>query len=79
MWLRLQFRILDSAWFFSEHLLLFMLGGGADFGALDQTFGYGVNILAQGHFWGQQCVPKKRYFATESFCGGLAGDLPRPN
>ena len=47
------------------------LSPGLDFGIQVQHFGL-VSFL------GSTMGPDKSEFATESFCGGLAGDFPRP-
>ena len=83
IWLRLQFRGLDSAWFSSAHLLIFHAQGrmleprigfwipGFDFGSPGRHFGPGT---LYGQFWGLE----KSGFAMKLFCGGLAGESILP-
>ena len=63
IWLRLEFRGLDSKWFSSAHLLfLFMFRGRFLSPRLDGWIQ--VNILAREPFWGQKQVPEK-WFCDE--------------
>ena len=77
IWLRLEFRGLDSAWFFSPHLLFFHAQG--------RIFEPRIGFLDPGStFWPRDLFGVKTWsrnseFATESFCHGSSGEFPRPN
>ena len=76
IWLRLQFRGLGSAWFFSAHLLIFHARG--------RIFEPGIGFwIPRSTFWPGDLFwvkngPGKSDFVVESFCGGSSGEIPRP-
>ena len=74
IWLRLEIQGLDSAWFFSAHLLFFQIRGRI----FEPRTKSHVNMLARGPFGGQKLVPKKVVLRWSDFVMTVYGKISRP-